>query len=155
MATGTKKQSRDASAASVDEIVAAVAGWPAVETGSHRFDGTAFRLAGREFGHVHRFGLLDINYPRRIRDALVGAGYTGEHHVVPESGWTSYRVRDAADVDGALWLLRVSYLYHVLLARRRSKDGDVTIPAVDVDAELADLSPPEAVREIVANLAPK
>ena len=39
----------------------------------------------------------------------MAAGKAEEHHVMPETGWTSYRIRGEGDVEGALELFRMNY----------------------------------------------
>ncbi|WP_224269175.1 luciferase family protein [Haloprofundus salinisoli] len=131
----------------VDRLTADAATWPGIEVAPHRFDGSEFSLGPREVGHVHRFGILDINYPKRLRDALVEDGRTGDHHVVPDSGWTTFRIRTDADVDAARWLLRLSYLYHVATLRQRPEFAE-TFGDVDVAAELDAMELSSRVRDI-------
>ncbi|KTG10394.1 hypothetical protein AUR64_12565 [Haloprofundus marisrubri] len=131
----------------VDRLTADASAWPGIEVGPHRFDGSEFTLGSREVGHVHRFGTLDINYPRQLRDALVDEGRTGVHHVVPDSGWTTFRLRTDADLDAARWLLRLSYLYHVATLRRRAEFADV-VGAVDVESELDAMEPSPRTRAV-------
>ncbi|WP_224449895.1 luciferase family protein [Haloprofundus salilacus] len=131
----------------VDRVTADASTWPGIEVNPHRFDGSEFTLGPREIGHVHRFGILDINYPKRLRDALVDEGRTGEHHVVPDSGWTTFRLRTDADVDDARWLLRLSYLYHAATLRRRPEIA-AAVGEIDVESELEAMGPSARVREI-------
>ncbi len=92
-----------------DRIVREASNWPGVEARPHRFGGTEFRLGRREIGHVHGDRLVDIPLPRRLRDQAVADGRAEPHHVLPESGWVSVRIRTGADVGRALQLLRISY----------------------------------------------
>jgi hypothetical protein len=71
--------------------------------------GTEYRLGRREIGHVHGDSLVDIPFPKRIRNELVTAGRAEPHHILPESGWVSIYLRQAADVDRAIELLRLSF----------------------------------------------
>lgn len=135
----------------VERLTAEAAGWPGIETASHRFGGTEFLLGDREVGHVHVAGLLDINFTRRLRDALVAEGRADTHHVVPDSGWVSYRLRSDEDVAGAHWLLRLSYLYAALVERRR-QGGRTALAALDPAGELDALDPSSAVRTAVEGL---
>ena len=137
-----------------DERVRAVvdggAGLPGVSAAPHRYGGTEFRLAGREVGHVHRWGAVDVAFTRAIRDALVADSWTGPHHVYPDSGWTTFRLVDDADVARALTLLELSYCYHRLTLGDRAGRA----PAFEVDAALDRLGPPPAVRDVLATLRP-
>ena len=53
--------------------------------------------------------MADLPFPVRVRKQLVAAGKAEEHHVLPETGWTSYRIRGPEDVEGALELFRMNY----------------------------------------------
>src|SRR5262245_14561390 len=67
-----------------------------------------------EVGHVHTNGVVDIPFPRSVRDALVEDRLAEEHHWVPNSGWITFRIRSEQDFDHALWLMRLSYLRYAL-----------------------------------------
>jgi hypothetical protein len=75
----------------------------------HRFGGTEFRLGRREIGHVHGDELVDIPFPKGIRDDLVAAGRAEPHHILPQSGWVSIYLEEAPDVERAIELLRLSF----------------------------------------------
>ena len=102
-----------------DSIVDEVLGWPGVEERAHRFGGVEFRVNGHEIGHLHGDRLADLPFPVRTRKELVEAGKAQVHHVLPETGWVSYRIRDEQDVAGALELFRKNY--ERLTARREAK----------------------------------
>jgi hypothetical protein len=86
-----------------------VTGWPGVETRAHRFGGVEFRVNGHEIGHLHGDRLADLPFPVRIRKELVEASKAQVHHVLPQTGWVSYRIRGEEDVAGALDLFRKNY----------------------------------------------
>jgi hypothetical protein len=73
-----------------DEISA----WPQISVHSHRFGGREFRFGSAELGHMHSGGILDIPFPRPLRDALLAEGLAEEHHWVPNSGWITLHVRN-------------------------------------------------------------
>jgi hypothetical protein len=98
----------------VDEVSA----WPGVTSHEHRFGGTEFRVGEREIGHVHWFGIVDIPFTVRARDALIAAGRADQHHWLPDSGWTTVRVSKHGR-ENARELLRLSYLR----IRMKSADG--------------------------------
>lgn len=136
----------------MNTIESIVSDWPGIETGPHRFNAREFTLAGREIGHVHGGRLVDIPFVKRIRDVLIEEGRAEKHHVYPDSGWVSYRISDE-DIDGALWLLRVSYLYHLITLHKREGDhteGDT----VDIDAALADLDVSDALHDVLTEVRP-
>jgi hypothetical protein len=68
-----------------------------------------YRLGTREIGHIHGDHLVDIPFPRPVRDAVIAAGEAAPHHILPDSGWVSRYLRVPADVATALVLLRRSY----------------------------------------------
>jgi len=63
---------------------------------------------------VHAGGIVDIPFPRSLRDALLKNGLAEEHRWVPNSGWITFRIRDEEDLKHALWLMRLSYLRYAL-----------------------------------------
>jgi len=91
-----------------------VTGWPGVTAHAHRFGSREFRFGRAEIGHLHLNGVLDIPFTRRIRDALIENGLAEEHRYVPDSGWTTFRVRSESDVKLGLTLLRLPYLRYLL-----------------------------------------
>ncbi len=91
------------------QIVREVSGWPGVTRASHRFGGVEFRVGRREIGHLHGSRLADLPFPVSVREQLVAAGRAKPHHVLPNSGWVSYHIRDADDVGEVVELFRLSY----------------------------------------------
>jgi Family of unknown function (DUF5519) len=91
------------------QIYKAVAAWEEMAHAPHRFGGTEYRVGHREIGHVHDDSLVDIPFPWPVRNELVEGGVAEPHHVVPESGWVSVYLRNPADVERAIRLLRRSY----------------------------------------------
>jgi hypothetical protein len=91
-----------------------VAAWPNVSVHPHRFGGREFRFGNAELGHVHVGGIVDIPFPRPVRDALLTEGLAEQHRWVPNSGWTTFHVRGEGDLQQALRLMRVSYLRYAL-----------------------------------------
>jgi hypothetical protein len=93
-----------------------VSSWPGVSVQPHRFGGREFCLGRLEIGHAHKDGTIDIPFPRALHDQLLAEGQAEQHHWVPDSGWTTFRVRTHEDLEPALRLLRLSYLRYVLKA---------------------------------------
>jgi hypothetical protein len=90
-------------------ICEAVSGWEGVRISPHRYGGKEFRLDRRELGHIHGDRLVDIPFPKRVRDEIVAAKEAEPHHILPTSGWVSLYLRTGADVDSAIRLLERSY----------------------------------------------
>jgi hypothetical protein len=112
-----------AQASPSETIRAAVSRWPGMSEAPHRFGGVEFNLGTREIGHLHGDRLLDLPFPRKLRDELVASGRAAPHHVLPQSGWVSFRIKSPADTEAAVALLRLSYdtITEQLERRRRQK----------------------------------
>lgn len=92
-----------------EQITKAVLSWDGVTAHPHRFGGTEYRLGRREIGHIHGDRLVDIPFPTKMRNEIVAAGRAQPHHVLPDSGWISFYLREPADVERAIALLRQSF----------------------------------------------
>lgn len=90
-------------------IRTAVEAWEGVTSRAHRFGGIEFIFGKRELGHVHGNTLVDIPFPKAIRNELVEAGKVLPHHILPESGWISFYIRKSEDVAQAIELFKLSY----------------------------------------------
>ncbi len=90
-------------------ITETLVAWEGVSTAPHRFGGVEYRLGTRELGHIHGDHLLDIPFPKKVRDEIVNAGLAEPHHILPETGWVSFYLREAGDIQKAIELLRRSY----------------------------------------------
>lgn len=91
------------------KIHEAVLSWPGVTAQWHRFGGTEYRLGKRELGHIHGDHLVDIPFPKKVRDKIVAAGRARPHHVLPDSGWISFYLNKPTDVEQAIGLFRQSF----------------------------------------------
>jgi hypothetical protein len=101
-----EKMSVHGAAAAIKQAVLA---WPGVTASPHRFGGTEFQLGSREIGHIHGDTLVDIPFPTSVRNELVSVGAAEPHHVLPDSGWISFYIRQPKQVAAAIILLRRSY----------------------------------------------
>jgi hypothetical protein len=86
-----------------------VGSWEGVTSLPHRFGGIEFRVGRRELGHLHGDRLADLPFPVAIRRELVAAGRAEPHHILPQSGWVSVRIRRDADADTVIELFRLNY----------------------------------------------
>ena len=100
------------------QIVDTLLTWQGIETHPHRFGGTEFRIGKREIGHIHGDSLVDIPFPKKIRDEIVAAKEAEPHHILPETGWVSFYLREEVDVERAIALLKRSY--EIALKQKRS-----------------------------------
>ena len=99
-------------------ISEAVTTWPGVTSQPHRFPGTVrqdrcggveYVIGRREIGHIHGDHLVDIPFPKKVRNEIVAAGRARPHHILPKTGWVSFYLRQESDVDQAIALLHESY----------------------------------------------
>lgn len=106
-----------------ETIRAAVATWPGTSEAPHRFDAVEFKLGKREIAHLHGDSLLDVPFPRKVHDELIAAARAAPHHILPQSGWISFRIKSPADAEAAVALLRRSYdvIIEQLDRRRRQR----------------------------------
>jgi hypothetical protein len=91
------------------QIVDTLLTWEGVEAHPHRFGGTEFRIGRREIGHIHGDALVDIPFPKKVRDEIVAAGEAMPHHILPDTGWVSFYLRGEGDIERAIALLKRSY----------------------------------------------
>lgn len=116
----------------VQTFIDTVHSWEGVESYPHRFGGTEFKLGKVEIGHIHhRNGMLDIPFTVKLREALVSEDQTRIHHLLHDSGWTTFYIRDEAGLQQGLWLMRLSYLQK--LSRRKTVSPD-EIAAMDMSS---------------------
>jgi len=105
------------------QITAAVLGWENTSVEPHRFGGVEYRLGKRELGHIHGDGMLDIPFPVKVRHEIVTAGQAQPHHLLADSGWVSFYLKEAADIPRAIDLLRRSYDLALLQRQKRQGQG--------------------------------
>ncbi len=92
-----------------EKIYQTVTAWEGVASQPHRFGGIEFRFGKQELGHLHGDSLLDIPFPLKVRNELVSSGRVAPHHILPESGWVSFYIREEEDIDEAIGLLNLSF----------------------------------------------
>jgi hypothetical protein len=100
------------------KIQEAVLAWEGVTAHPHRFGGSEYQLGTREIGHIHGDYLVDIPFPTKVRDEIVNAGRAEPHHILPDSGWISFYLREEADIQRAIDLFRLSF---DLAARQKAR----------------------------------
>jgi hypothetical protein len=100
------------------QIVDTLLTWDGIEVHPHRFGGVEFCMGKREIGHIHGDALVDIPFPKKVRDEIVMTGKAEAHHVLPDTGWVSFYLRADEDVQRVIELLKKSY---ELALKQRSK----------------------------------
>jgi hypothetical protein len=113
-----------------------VSSWPNISVHPHRFGGREFLFGSAEVGHVHTGGIVDIPFPRSIRDALLTQDLAKVHRWVPNSGWIAFHVRSKEDFKHSVWLMRLSYLRYAL------KTADDPRELLERESRELHLSPP-------------
>ncbi|MGZ3765062.1 MAG: luciferase domain-containing protein [Mucilaginibacter sp.] len=93
----------------MDEIEAEVLTWPHTTCGMHKYGGLQFNCRGREIGHIHSNGLLDMLLNQHIKALLIGEGRIADHHSFKNSGWISFYMHTDADKAYAIKLLRLGH----------------------------------------------
>jgi predicted DNA-binding protein (MmcQ/YjbR family) len=101
-----------------ERITRTVTSWEGVAVQPHRFGGVEYAIGKREIGHIHGDHLVDIPFPKKVRDEIVAAGRAGPHHILPDTGWISFYLRGEGDVEKAIELLRESF---EIAMRQKSK----------------------------------
>jgi hypothetical protein len=92
-----------------ERIVKEVSKWDRVEARPHRFGGTEFKVGPRELGHIHGDYQADIAFPMSVRNKLVEERKAQPHHILPQSGWITFRFRKESDIEHAIELFKLSY----------------------------------------------
>jgi len=86
-----------------------VTSWNGVTSHPHRFGGVEYVIGKREIGHIHGDHLVDIPFPKKVRDGILAQGRAQPHHILPETGWVSCYLQQESDVENVIALLRQSY----------------------------------------------
>lgn len=95
----------------IDKIEKTVSAWNGIELSAHKFGGVQFNYRGKELGHIHSNGILDIPLPKKISSMLIANRQAMTHHIFTNSGWISFYIKGGQDYDDAVTLLRLSYEY--------------------------------------------
>lgn len=104
-----------------------------------------FYVHGRELGHVHRDGRVDLHLPPEVHDVVIDEGKADFHPVHHDACWVTHRLADEEDANEAAWLVRLSLTIGHLSARGPED--------AQAQAELAELAPSDALREAVLTFA--
>jgi len=101
-----------------ERIAAEVTSWPGIEAAPGRRGEFAFKLNGREIGHLHGDRSAHFFFPKETWRILHAAGRIDHHPVFPErQGPAARRIESEEDVADVIELLRLNYGE----ARRRTR----------------------------------
>lgn len=93
-----------------ERIVQEVTSWPGVEAGPGRRGELAFKVGGREIGHLHGDHAAHFGFPKRIWAELFESRRIGYHPVFPgRPGFGARAIDDDEDVRDVIALLRLNY----------------------------------------------
>jgi predicted DNA-binding protein (MmcQ/YjbR family) len=92
-----------------DEIEAEVLRWEGTVISLHQYGGVQFNHNGKEIGHLHSNGLLDVLYTKEMKLLLLKEGRIQPHHVFEKSGWISFYILSQEDKNYAAALLKMAY----------------------------------------------
>jgi hypothetical protein len=93
-----------------EQITAEVTSWPGVEAGHGTRGEFAFKLGGRELGHLHGDQVAHFGFPKDIWRELYAAQRIDYHPVFPgKPGFAARRIETDEDVQDVIALLRLNY----------------------------------------------
>jgi len=93
----------------IDDITHEVLTWENTSTQTHKYGGLQFNCNGKEMGHIHSNGLLDMLLSRKIKLELMDEGRIQDHHSFKNTGWISFYMYTGADTEYALELLKLAH----------------------------------------------
>ena len=93
-----------------ERITEEVTSWPGVTAGPGRRGEFAFKVGGRELGHLHGDRSAHFGFPKAVWRELREQGRIEPHPVFPgKEGMASRRIADADDVRDVIELMRLNY----------------------------------------------
>jgi hypothetical protein len=93
-----------------ERITEEVTSWPGVTAGPGRRGEFAFKVGGREIGHLHGDEAAHFGFPKQVWRELREEGRVEPHPVFPDTqGPAARRIVDDADVRDVIELMRLNY----------------------------------------------
>lgn len=112
---------RQPAASHITEVVTS---WPGVTAGPGQRGEFAFKLGGRELGHLHGDRAAHFSFPKELGLRLREQGRVVDHPVFPgKPGFAARGISDEADVRDVIELMRLNY---DRVAARKGVDGITT-----------------------------
>jgi hypothetical protein len=91
-------------------ITDGVTSWPGVDAGVGRRGELAFKVGGREIGHLHGDYAAHLGFPKHVWAELHAQRRIDYHPVFPgKPGFGARRIENEADVEDVIALLRLNY----------------------------------------------
>ncbi|HJR44741.1 MAG TPA: luciferase family protein [Actinomycetota bacterium] len=92
------------------QIAAEVSSWPGVDAGPGPRGEFAFKVDGREIGHLHGDFAAHFFFPKGIWAELFAQGRVGHHPVFPDKkGPAARAIRSDHDIHDVIALMRINY----------------------------------------------
>lgn len=105
-----------------EHVTSVVTSWSGVTAGVGQRGEWAFKVGGRELGHLHGDHVAHFAFPRIVWEELYAAGRITHHPIFPgKVGWAERRMDDDDDVHDVVAILRSNYERAV--ARQRAVSG--------------------------------
>jgi Family of unknown function (DUF5519) len=99
-------ETRTASQRITDEVTS----WAGVEAGPGRRGEFAFKVGGREIGHLHGDHAAHFGFPKEVGERLREEDRVGPHPVAPHKpAWAARRIENDGDVRDVIELMRLNY----------------------------------------------
>jgi Family of unknown function (DUF5519) len=93
-----------------ERITDEVNSWQGIEAGPGRRGEFAFKLHGREIGHLHGDHSAHFAFPKDVWRELRSQGRITEHPVFPgREGPAARAIESSADVEDVIALMRLNY----------------------------------------------
>jgi hypothetical protein len=93
-----------------EQITEEAASWPGVTAATGRRGEFAFRVGGREIGHLHGDHAAHFAFPKNVGARLREQGRIVDHPIFPgKAGLGARRITSQADIDDVIELLRFNY----------------------------------------------
>ncbi len=128
--------------AAIDALLEKILDIDGVVASARPINTIGFYLKGRELGHVHRNGHIDLHVPGPVHDQLLTEGRAVHHRSQHGTSWISHDLFAASDVSEAAWLLKLT----TAIAHIGQRGGELL--AADRDA-LASLSLSPSLMEAI------
>jgi hypothetical protein len=93
-----------------EQITTEVTSWPGVSAGPGKRGEFAFKVSGREIGHLHGDHAAHFWFPLEVWHELVDGGRVTDHPVFPgRKGPAARRIDGEDDVHEVIALMRLNY----------------------------------------------